>query len=159
AGRLHAPARARRPRGRQPRRTVPCTAPRTSGRRPPRARSTSRDDGAGPTGAAPVAPWCPRRAHGERGSNTRYPDVVGVLAPGHRCPGADLVGTMPEAVVVVPCFNEERRLRDDDFLALAGEPGFRLLFVDDGSTDGTFSRLESLRGRADGRVELLRLAT
>src|SRR5262249_44393814 len=63
-----------------------------------------------------------------------------------------------EAVVVVPCFNEERRLRDDDFLALGREPGIRLLFVDDGSTDRTFSHLQSLRERADGHVELLQLA-
>jgi dolichyl-phosphate beta-glucosyltransferase len=65
---------------------------------------------------------------------------------------------MPEAVVVVPCFNEERRLREDDFLALAGS-GLRLLFVDDGSTDRTRDRLRALAGRGDGTIDLLALET
>jgi len=64
---------------------------------------------------------------------------------------------VPEAVIVVPCFNEERRLRDEDFLALAGEPGLHLLFVDDGSKDGTFARLRALRDRVAARIDLLQL--
>lgn len=64
---------------------------------------------------------------------------------------------MPEAVVVVPCFNEERRLSDEDFLALAAAPGMRLLFVDDGSTDRTRERVRVLSARGNGRVDLLEL--
>jgi dolichyl-phosphate beta-glucosyltransferase len=47
--------------------------------------------------------------------------------------------TVPEgpAVVVVPCYNEERRLDEAAFVALARSRKIRLLFVDDGSTDAT----------------------
>jgi len=38
--------------------------------------------------------------------------------------------------IVVPCFNEEHRLRAAGFAPLTAA-GFRVLFVDDGSTDGT----------------------
>jgi len=40
-------------------------------------------------------------------------------------------------IVVVPCFNEGRRLRADGFRPLLADPGTRVLFVDDGSTDDT----------------------
>lgn len=40
-------------------------------------------------------------------------------------------------VVVVPCFNEERRLDERAFTDLADTGRVRLLFVDDGSTDAT----------------------
>ena len=40
--------------------------------------------------------------------------------------------------VVVPCYNEESRLREAEYAAYLAEPGgARLLFVDDGSHDGT----------------------
>ena len=42
-----------------------------------------------------------------------------------------------DTVVVVPCFNEEDRLDEDAFLALGRSPAVSLLFVDDGSRDGT----------------------
>src|SRR5262245_42302686 len=64
---------------------------------------------------------------------------------------------MPDAVIVVPCFNEEGRLRDDEFLALAAEPGIRLLFVDDGSSDGTATRVRGVGQRAPGRIDLFQL--
>jgi len=65
---------------------------------------------------------------------------------------------MREAVLVVPCFEESARLREDEFLALARDAGVALLFVDDGSTDGTAQRLEALVGRSDGRAMLSRRA-
>jgi dolichyl-phosphate beta-glucosyltransferase len=67
---------------------------------------------------------------------------------------------MPEAVtLVVPCFNEAARLDGAAFLGLAAaRPGLRLLFVDDGSADGTAELLEGLRARSGGAVEVLRLA-
>src|SRR5262249_50383179 len=40
-------------------------------------------------------------------------------------------------IVVVPCFNEGRRLRADGFRPLLADPGTRVLLVDDGSTDDT----------------------
>jgi len=64
----------------------------------------------------------------------------------------------PALVLVVPCFNEERRLRPEAFKAfVASRPEVRLLFVDDGSTDGTLAVLEGLRAAAPGPVDLARL--
>jgi len=40
-------------------------------------------------------------------------------------------------IVVVPCFNEGRRLRAEGFRVLLSDPTTRLLFVNDGSTDDT----------------------
>ena len=51
---------------------------------------------------------------------------------------------MPQTVVVVPCFNEAARLDDASFLALAAAPGIGVLFVDDGSTDGSLAALTQL---------------
>lgn len=54
---------------------------------------------------------------------------------------------MTDTVVVVPCFNEEDRLRPSAFRRFAGEnPWVRFHFVDDGSTDGTRRVLRSLVG-------------
>jgi dolichol-phosphate mannosyltransferase len=63
--------------------------------------------------------------------------------------------------VVVPCFNEAdvlartyARLRE----ALAGEgDALELVFVDDGSTDGTWEKLREL-ARADARIVAVRLS-
>jgi glycosyltransferase involved in cell wall biosynthesis len=69
------------------------------------------------------------------------------------------MNAMPEAfetsgaacpVVVVPCFNEVHRLNAQAFLNLARSGKIRLLFVDDGSSDGTGPALEELRRLADG---------
>ena len=50
-----------------------------------------------------------------------------------------------DTCIVVPCFNEERRLRPADFLkGLDHLPSVTLLFVDDGSTDGTRDVLRSV---------------
>lgn len=63
---------------------------------------------------------------------------------------------MARHAIVVPCFNEERRLKTDEFLAYArahDEVGF--VFVDDGSTDGTRRVLEDLRTRMPDRFDVL----
>jgi dolichyl-phosphate beta-glucosyltransferase len=49
--------------------------------------------------------------------------------------------------IVVPCFNEERRLEEARFLKLAERHEAHLLFVDDGSRDRTLDVLERLRSR------------
>lgn len=64
---------------------------------------------------------------------------------------------MKDPVVVVPCYNEERRLDAELVLALAEAPGPRVLLVDDGSKDGTWEVLERVRARAPDRVSTLRL--
>lgn len=60
--------------------------------------------------------------------------------------------------VIIPCFNEENRLRPGLFTRfLQVEPAFNFLFVDDGSRDNTLERLEEIRAASPGRVEILRL--
>jgi glycosyltransferase involved in cell wall biosynthesis len=51
--------------------------------------------------------------------------------------------------VVVPCYNEERRLDGCAFLELAASDRIRLLFVNDGSTDATQDVLEDLTRRSE----------
>src|SRR5262245_30382363 len=65
---------------------------------------------------------------------------------------------MRETVVVVPCYNEEARLDHEAFRAFAQRPDVGLLFVDDGSTDGTFHVLERLCDSMNGQAGILRLA-
>lgn len=63
---------------------------------------------------------------------------------------------LPLPLVVIPCYNEERRL-DPTRLSLLAESGrVRLLFVDDGSTDGTPAVLGRLESSANA-VDVLRL--
>lgn len=50
--------------------------------------------------------------------------------------------------IVVPCYNEAARLSRDLFLTLADTGALRILFVDDGSTDGTRAVLEDLRDKS-----------
>jgi glycosyltransferase involved in cell wall biosynthesis len=51
---------------------------------------------------------------------------------------------LTHSTVVIPCFNEVRRLPVDRIQALGHEPGIQLLLVDDGSTDGTALALERI---------------
>lgn len=65
--------------------------------------------------------------------------------------------TAPERLplIVVPCHNEARRLDVERFGELAATGRVRLLFVDDGSSDGTATVLDRLDGTS--AVEVLRL--
>ena len=57
-------------------------------------------------------------------------------------------------VVVIPCFNEAKRLDVKGLTAfMGGVEGTRLLFVDDGSTDGTAEVLERLAARFPQRIQ------
>jgi glycosyltransferase involved in cell wall biosynthesis len=53
-----------------------------------------------------------------------------------------------QATLVVPCYNEDKRLDDAAFLALLDDRT-SLLFVNDGSTDATEARLRALAARDD----------
>jgi glycosyltransferase involved in cell wall biosynthesis len=65
---------------------------------------------------------------------------------------------MPEVCIVIPCFNEERRLRGPDILAFLREhPRIAVCFVDDGSSDSTLATIETLRQTAAEAVMVLRL--
>ena len=66
---------------------------------------------------------------------------------------------MPKAVIVIPCFNEERRLKVNEFITLASKDEVRLLFVNDGSEDGTENLLKEISNAARGHVEYLSLPT
>jgi dolichyl-phosphate beta-glucosyltransferase len=66
---------------------------------------------------------------------------------------------MTHCVLVVPCFNEETRLDRESFLGIAEVTELELLFVDDGSKDGTVRALEELRARAPDRIFVLPLET
>lgn len=61
-------------------------------------------------------------------------------------------------MVVVPCYNEEKRLKQSEFLdALESCPNLQWLFVNDGSTDLTQATLESMALKEPARVQVLSL--
>ncbi len=64
-----------------------------------------------------------------------------------------------ETVIVLPCFNEEQRLQPQIFLDfLRREPQIALLFIDDGSSDGTQQLLQELKQAApSNRVDVVSL--
>jgi dolichyl-phosphate beta-glucosyltransferase len=65
--------------------------------------------------------------------------------------------TPPDLALVVPCYNEARRLDPDAFLGFAAaRPGVRLVMVDDGSSDGTWEVLERMRAAAPASVTTIR---
>ncbi len=64
--------------------------------------------------------------------------------------------TAPRVAVVVPCFNEQRRLDPHQVSELTEVGDCDLVLVDDGSTDGTRDLLESLAAGSD-RVTVLAL--
>jgi dolichyl-phosphate beta-glucosyltransferase len=51
---------------------------------------------------------------------------------------------MSDSVVVIPCYNEELRLRREGFAELVRGGRVRLLFVNDGSSDATLATLRGL---------------
>jgi glycosyltransferase involved in cell wall biosynthesis len=62
----------------------------------------------------------------------------------------------PANVVVIPCYNEERRLRVEQVVELRDLTGGHVLLVDDGSTDGTAALLHTLAADHDG-IDVLHL--
>src|SRR5262245_38000745 len=66
---------------------------------------------------------------------------------------------MAATTIVVPCYDEARRLQPDAFLRACREmPGLRFHFVDDGSRDGTLALLRGLAEQAPDRIAVLALA-
>ena len=64
------------------------------------------------------------------------------------------------SVLVIPCFNEEARLQPAAFAALLADQRVELLFVNDGSTDGTEAALRQFadaHGGTPSRVRVLSL--
>jgi glycosyltransferase involved in cell wall biosynthesis len=65
----------------------------------------------------------------------------------------------PEVVLVVPCYNEARRLPEEVFARyLADHPQVSVLFVDDGSTDRTADVIQSVKQQRPQQVTYLRLS-
>ena len=84
-------------------------------------------------------------------------------APSSPLTGGNDLGSSREVDVeiVVPCYNEAARLRVADFVAFARDPETRarLLFVNDGSTDGTLEVLRKARRKCPERIDVLNLAS
>lgn len=58
--------------------------------------------------------------------------------------------------LVIPCYNEMQRLSLSDFCAYyETRPDVSLVFVDDGSTDGTLALLKSFAADREGRVAVI----
>ena len=65
---------------------------------------------------------------------------------------------MRQVCLIVPCYNEERRLRRDTFLEfLRTRPNASLCLVDDGSSDGTLKALEAWSVDGGGRILVQKL--
>jgi dolichyl-phosphate beta-glucosyltransferase len=66
----------------------------------------------------------------------------------------------PQVSIVIPCYNESSRLSIADVdQFLAAKPNAQIVFVDDGSTDGTADLISGLPCVRTGRCHLLRLST
>ncbi len=57
---------------------------------------------------------------------------------------------MPKTIIVVPCYNEEKRLDIEGYRRFLASPEIELLFVNDGSKDGTPMVLAALCERLGG---------
>jgi dolichyl-phosphate beta-glucosyltransferase len=66
------------------------------------------------------------------------------------------MGSMRKTAIVVPCYNEAKRLDSHSILtALDKEPNLSFLFVDDGSSDETLNFLKSIKDRNPAQVDIL----
>ena len=69
---------------------------------------------------------------------------------------SDRVDNRLRCVLVIPCYNEAKRLPAGAIVAFAEKnPSIRLMFVNDGSTDGTLPLLRSLAAKLPPGVEVL----
>ena len=62
----------------------------------------------------------------------------------------------PRVIIVVPCYNEGLRLPVDQFRQFLREQCVHFAFVDDGSTDNTIARIESIRASNEDHVSVHR---
>ena len=65
----------------------------------------------------------------------------------------------PNALIVVPCYNEAERLCVTSFLTyMDTSPAVSFVFVNDGSSDATLDRLADLQNRRPNRIHVLSLS-
>jgi len=64
-----------------------------------------------------------------------------------------------KALIVVPCYNEAKRLHMPAWLEAMDKHSFDLLFVDDGSTDSTAQRIDEISASRPEQTSSLKLAT
>jgi len=63
---------------------------------------------------------------------------------------------MPKIAVIIPCYNEHKRLDAERIRGfLSQRPGIKLIFVNDGSTDDTPVLLESIRDASPSNVDII----
>ncbi len=68
------------------------------------------------------------------------------------------MGIVRKTLIVVPCYDEAKRLEPARFLAaVEREPALGFVMVDDGSKDDTRSILESAKAASNGRIEVVAL--
>ncbi|MBW6483595.1 MAG: glycosyltransferase family 2 protein [Vicingaceae bacterium] len=64
---------------------------------------------------------------------------------------------MSETAIIIPCYNESKRLNLSAFLSfLANNKTYHLFFVDDGSTDNTFKVLTELETKNSSQISILK---
>lgn len=57
--------------------------------------------------------------------------------------------------IVIPCYNEERRLHTNSFISfIESNPSFKIVFANDGSTDGTKELIETIAGRYSDNIAI-----
>jgi glycosyltransferase involved in cell wall biosynthesis len=70
------------------------------------------------------------------------------------------MGVMQKTAIIIPCYNEARRLQEEEFaLATRENRELHLLFVDDGSNDGTPEKLKTLCRSNPSQMQLMALDT
>lgn len=63
---------------------------------------------------------------------------------------------MSNTAIIIPCFNEEKRIEIISFLAFLTQfENYALFFIDDGSTDHTYDRLLEIQSKAPNQVKVL----
>jgi dolichyl-phosphate beta-glucosyltransferase len=66
---------------------------------------------------------------------------------------------MPNVSIIIPCFNEERRLKKEPLLQLLHSGAdITLILINDGSTDNTHLLLEEIKKAAQQNVEIISFA-
>ena len=65
---------------------------------------------------------------------------------------------MRKTIIIVPCYNESKRLRTSDFLSAVGkDEDLVFLLVDDGSSDGTLDILKNMHASNPHQISYLHL--